>query len=165
MNSVKSRTKGFLTLAGGGFLLFGSGVYSYMSDMSFVNHAIRSQATIQQVHEEKILASKGDWFGSGLQTAHECDYSIEFRPEHADADVVTQLKIVKRSGCVHSGTLVGIMYDPQSPQTVSFYTTPDQAVPIGKILMFFGVMIVGLAYFIWVNLDKASQKTSFGKGE
>jgi hypothetical protein len=150
---LEPKTKGILIIAGAGLLLLSYGTYSYVADIYFVRHALQTKAAIEQVHEETISASNADWFSSGLQSAHECRYNLRFRPRQADADIVSQIKIIKHSGCLHSGMLVSILYDPRNPENISFYTSVDQVVPVGKILMFFGIMNIGLAYFAWVYSD------------
>jgi hypothetical protein len=138
-----------------GAALLGSGFPLHWQHGRFLAHALRAPAEIIDVRDDGFVTAAAD-----IQTAslvlHRCKYTIRFMPNQ-NQQIETRISEIANS-CMTNGGTVQIIYDKRGPSEAMLYTLGSEDNSVGKILIAFGAIALGIVYFMWVGDARKQSK-------
>jgi hypothetical protein len=140
-------------LFGLGLLLYG--IYLQVESAHFLSHSLRAQAVIDSVDDLPFLTSGTAPYPTTL-TLHECVYVVTCSGEDK-RERIARTKLLART-CAAKDDSICVLYNPKAPDGV-LLDSPDMDVSSpGKLWIVFGVINLGLVYFMLVGFRKTASK-------
>jgi hypothetical protein len=132
-----------------GLALLGYGLFLHWQYSQFLANAARTSAEIIRIRDDDFVTTAADVQPTSLRL-HRCKYTVRFTPDQNE-QIETQISQIAKS-CSPKATTVQILYDKLNPSAAILYTLDSDHNSAGKMGIAFGMIILGITYFMWVGV-------------